>query len=328
MRVAVRQRPIDFAPAKVRAHGLSDAHARPLVGRRRGTGRSLSTWRTSPQQAWRLPFLELRTANSYPAIILDCDDPERLVDALSSQRVPEPSWTVTSLDSGHHQAVWSLAKPIHRYPEARPRPLIFLQRMIDYYTWVAGADPGYVGVLTRNPMAAADPDTSTSWGCRDPYSLQQLAKFVPSDWKEPRPAFSGVGRNVDMFFSLMRWAGREANRDLPVLLIAEKINEHYASEGQGRLPTNEIRATARSVERYRRRWEAAGWHRPAWIESRRRRGRRGGIESGIARRQRTQERDSAIVTAIEKGQSTRAIAKLHGLTHKGVAYIVARDSGK
>ena len=328
MRAADQQRPIDFAPAKVRAHGLRDAHARPLVGRRRGATRDLSTWRTSPQRAWNLPFIELRTANSYPAVLLDCDDPEHLVDAISRHLVPEPSWMVTSRGSGRSHVVFALACPVHRYPEARPHPLRLYQRVVDYYTAVAGADPGYVGVLTRNPMAAADPSTATTWGSRDPFSLQQLAEVIPSGWQAPRVALSGVGRNVDTFLSLMKWAGREENRGLAVLPVAEAINEHYAHEGRGRLPISEVRATAKSVEGYRRQWESRGWHRPSWIARQEARGRVGGFMSGKARRERNRDRDEAILAAVAGGQSKRAVAKLFGLNEGTIRYIVAREGAE
>ena len=325
MRATDRQRPIDFAPAKVRVHGLRDAHVRPLVGHRRCFGRKFHTWRTTPERAWKHPFIELRAGNSYPVVTLDCDDPEQFVDALSRHLIPEPSWIVTSHISGNSHAVWALARPIHRYPDSRPHPLMFLRRVVDYYTWVVNADPGYVGVLTRNPMAAIDPSTKTTWGSRDPYSLRQLAQFIPTGWQVPRPALTGIGRNVDMFLSLMRWAGREENRDFPLLPIAEAINEQFAQEGRGRLPIGEIRATARSVERYRRRWEAAGWHRPSWIARQESRGRLGGFMSGKARRERSRDRDEAILAAVASGQSKRAVAKLHGLNEGTIRYIVARE---
>ena len=123
---------------------------------------------------------------------------------------------------------------------------MLFQRVTDYFTSVTGADPNYVGVLTRNPMAAADLNTAITWGQRDPFSLHQLAEVIPSGWS---PVLSGVGRNVDIFLTLMRWAGREENRSLPVLPLAEMLNEHYAHEGQGRLPISEVRAIAKSVER-------------------------------------------------------------------------------
>ena len=62
--------PLDCAPPQVRAHGLRDAHHRPLVSWQKG----VPSFRAAPARAWQLPLLELdRTANSYAAIGLDID---------------------------------------------------------------------------------------------------------------------------------------------------------------------------------------------------------------------------------------------------------------
>ena len=177
-------------------------------------------------------------------------------------------------------------------------------------------------------MAATDPDTVTTWGRRNPFSLQQLAEVLPPSWQAPRVALSGVGRNVDLFLSLMKWAGREENRDLAVLPVAEAINEHYAHEGRGRLPISEVRATAKSVEGYRRQWEVRGWHRPSWIARQEARGRVGGFMSEKARRERNRDRDEAILAAVAGGQSKRAVAKLFGLNEGTIRYIVAREGAE
>ena len=174
-------------------------------------------------------------------------------------------------------------------------------------------------------MATPDPNTVTTWGSRDPFSLQQLAEVIPPGWQAPRVALSGVGRNVDMFVSLMKWAGREGNRDFAVLPAAEVINEHYACEGRGRLPISEVQSTAKSVEGYRRQWESKGWHRPSWIARQATRGRLGGVMSGQARRGRTRVRDAAICAAVSEGQSMRAVAREHGLAVGTIHHIVARD---
>ena len=122
----------------------------------------------------------------------------------------------------------------------------------------------------------------------------------------------------------MKWAGREENQSLAVLPVGETINEHYAHEGRGRLPISELRAIAKSVERYRSQWEARGWHRPRWIAHQAARGRLGGVTSGRARRERTHDRDEAILAAVAGGQSKRAVAKLFGLNEGTIRYIVAR----
>ena len=68
---------IDFAPQKVWAHGLRDAHVWPLVARVKG-----ESFRVHASKAWSFPSIELRTANSWPCLVLDCDDPEAALEAL------------------------------------------------------------------------------------------------------------------------------------------------------------------------------------------------------------------------------------------------------
>ena len=47
--------------------------------------------------------------------------------------------------------------------------------------------------------------------------------------------------------------------------------------------------------------------------------------SGKARRERSRDRDEAILAAVVSGQSKRTVAKLHGLNEGTIRYIVARE---
>ena len=322
------QREFDFArsciPGSVREHGLRDAHHRPLVGRRyrRRDEERDRFWsgRTGPDRAWGYPYLELaRTGSSYPALVIDCDDEASLLDG-ALQRLPLPSWATWHGDRGCH-VVWCLADPVHRYPEASPRPLQALARVEAYYVLAAGADPTFVGVLADNPIA---PDTGrvTRWGVRAPYSLAELADVIPSGWRRPPRAVAAVGRNCALFESAMKWAGRWANRDLPVLDVAVEANQR---DFDVPLPWGEVRDTAASVERYRAVWRAHGWHCPRWLERQASRGRRGGRASGRSRRSSTAERDAEIVAAVRDGEAMRSVARAHVLAASTVLRIVQRE---
>ena len=84
----------------------------------------------------------------------------------------------------------------------------------------------------------------------------------------------------------------------------------------------EVRAAAKVVGRYRSTWEARGWHRPAWINRQRVRGRK----SGEVRRDKTQARDREIVNAILGGQTMRKVAEQFGITTPRVHQIMGRDA--
>ena len=81
----------------------------------------------------------------------------------------------------------------------------------------------------------------------------------------------------------MRWAGKRENAETCGPCAAAMI--HNAKIDRP-LPESHVRATARSVEKYRARWAARGWHKPAWIAKQVALGRVGGVMSGEAKRER------------------------------------------
>ena len=319
---------IDAAPPKVRAHGLRDAHVRPLVSRGKRGGVFGGSFRVAPWDAWNFPSIELRAGNSWPVIILDCDGGDatlRLADAYISGRIAWPNWVVTRSSSGGSHGVWCLGRPVHRGERARQSPLKALARVSEYMAELVGADAGYAGVLTHNPMSRAHgPGLRTTWGRREPYELAELAKVIPFGWRKPKIPRTGIGRNVSIFESLMAWAGSPANAGIEVLTAAHVLNEEYRGHPLGSLDLGELLGIAKSVERYRARWVAQGRfyseaEREAW-------GRARGRASGAARRGRTAERDARIVESVLQGESMRAVARAHGLSHVAVLDIVSRDA--
>ena len=61
---------IEQAPRVVREHGLQEIHSYPLVSRGKGS----AVFRQPARMAWRrYQEIELRTPNSFPALIFDVD---------------------------------------------------------------------------------------------------------------------------------------------------------------------------------------------------------------------------------------------------------------
>ena len=187
-----QQLALDFAPAQVRSHGLRDAHTYPQVARGQG-----ESFRVPASQAWGYPSLELRAGNSWPLMGFDCDVPEKVLDALVSNHwgarsdaqpaLPEPNMIVQRRSNSHSHVSYFLAKPVHRGPTAREAPLRLFARISEFYRQALGADPGYNGVLTHNPMRSAHRhgEFLTHWGCNRPYSLSELAEPIPRGWRLP-----------------------------------------------------------------------------------------------------------------------------------------------
>ena len=338
--------PIEYAPAKVRRHGLRDAHVRPLVSHGKcADGMHGAAFRVPACNAWDYAELELRAANSWPVLVLDCDGRDgtaRLIETSAASLVRVPNWTVTRRSSGGSHAVYCLEKPVHRGEGARTAPLRHYARIAEYYAQALDADRGYAGVLSHNPMSDAHgPGFKTTWSRRAPYMLDELAAVIPFGWRVPtiaRAIRTEAGRNCYLFRACMGWAGSAANLDFAVLPPAIAANaEHFTDHPAGPLSYGDIRALAKSVERYRRQWIAQGkfygkrqgdavqqglytWD----SESQARRGAIGGRRSGAARREAKAARDAEIVGAVSRGESQAAIAAAFGVSQQTVSYIVGR----
>lgn len=322
--------PIAAAPPKVRAHGLRDAHSRPLVSKgKRKDGSFPGSFRVSPQEAWAYPSLELRAGNSWPALVFDVDGPEgtqALAAAIAGGLVPGPNWMVTRSTSGGTHAVYCLARPVHRGAAARQAPLALLARVSERYAQAVGADRGFTAVLSHNPMSRAQRGTAlkTTWGERDPYTLSGLADYVPRSWRKPTVPATAVGRNCALFEAGMKWAGSEANLGAPVLAVLAVANSEFETP----LERREVEGIARSVERYRRRWEATGRfytreERQAWAQAC---GLAGGKASGVSRRAARLAKTAAVVADVLAGMPKREAARKHDLTPAGVRYLVKREA--
>ena len=262
--------PLLFAPSELLACGLSDAHTRPLVGKR--TQEGVRSWRTTPARAWVNQLVEWpRTGNSYAALGFDCDSREAVERAaaacMGGGDLPTPNVYATRTASGHAQVFYLLDRPVHRGEHARAKPLQYLARVSEFYRATLGADSGYSGVLSSNPV---HDDYETSYPRADPYALVDLAAVIPRGWRVPRPATTGEGRNCELFRALCRRALRDTDRQL------EAYAHTYNGQFSPALDTGELRGVLKNVYRYRDRWRVQG-HQQAFLWRQASRGRRSGV---------------------------------------------------
>ncbi len=261
--------PLSFVPEAVRGHGLRTAHVAPLVGRRIGQGKQFWSGRVPASHAWAYPYIAMADAGTtWATITLDCDHRQAMGAGLSA--LPPVNWMIRTQRGGH--LTWCLADPVAKHKAARAAPEQYLAAVSEYYAAAVCADPAFGG-MGRNPTHR---DAETIWGREEPYSLDQLANVVPFGWQRPLVATTAVGRNVDLFQTGLRWAGKRANASLPVLPALHAVNAEVAAlHGKPPLPDAEVGDVARSIERYRERWARQG-HKPSWLARQAARGRKGG----------------------------------------------------
>ena len=282
---------IEFAPERVREHGLVEAHTWPLVSDGKVQGVVQASFRVHASVAWSFPSLELRSATAWPVVCLDCDGTTgypRLMGAVQDREIPCPNWVVYR-DTGGAHGVWCLARPVLRGESVRIRPLRLLTRATEYMAQKVEADAGYGQVLSHNPMVpVASQRLRTDWLRRRPYPLQELAEIVPFGWRRPAVPSTGIGRNCSLFEAGMKWAGSPANLGVPVLPALMAINAEVAKKhGKPSLDAGEVSGVSRSVERYRAKWIARGQFSEVGDRERSAWGRERGIRSGESRRKGT-----------------------------------------
>ncbi len=245
--------PLDCAPDRVRAHGLRAAHVYPLVGRRIGPSKTFWYGRVPANRAWNFSHIVLDDAGAtWATMTFDCDNRQAMAAGLGD--LPPYSWIVRTRRGGH--VSWALAVPVGKHQAARAAPEAYLSAVAEYYHHALGADPAFGG-LSRNP---AHPKADTVWGRRKPYSLDELSAVVPFNWRKPRIAQTGIGRNRDLFMATCR-----GDRGVSALTMAHALNRDVADAyGREPLPDSEVAGIARSVERYRRKWDRQG-HKSTWL---------------------------------------------------------------
>ncbi len=263
------EHPLDSVPEPVRSHGLRAAHVAPLVGRRVGPGKQFWARRVPAPHAWAYPYIAMADAGAtWATLTYDCDNRQAM--ALGLSELPSWNWFAETTRGAH--VTWALAVPVAKHAAARAAPERYLSHVAEYYHAALGADPAFNG-LGRNP---AHPDAKVLWGAPRPYTLDQLASILPFNWRRPKVATTGIGRNNDLFRTGLRWAGREANAGLAVLPALHAVNAEVAAlHGKPPLPDAEVAGIARSIERYRERWARQG-HKPSWLARQAARGRKGG----------------------------------------------------
>ena len=237
-------------------------HQRPRVTDRKGN----PTWRTSPEEARTMPYVEPNiTGILVSQIIVDRDlpDADRIAERLGL--LPPSSVSINAFTTTGHIR-YGLKDSVPLTDAARRPPVNFLARIEHGLVTILEGDPGYTGTLTKNPL---HPQHQTLWGPYEAlYGLRELAANLDElgalpEARNPRKnvSRSAVGRNVALFDDTRQWAYKAIERfwgapasewSSAVLHQAHTYNEtRIACDfSTGALPLEEVRHLAKSV---------AGW---------------------------------------------------------------------
>lgn len=265
-------------------------------------------------------------------LVFDIDRP--VIDRSSwepvweSSSLPVPNLAAITPSSGRGHLFYFLSAPVCRTDAAHLAPLRYLAAVQSAYTAALDADPGYSGLISKNPL---HPDWHV-WDIHgSPYSLAELACHVDLSQPanrytvtEPSEAFA-LGRNVALFDLGRKWAysairgywapnGLSRWRDA-VQEQLEAINGLFSEP----LPPSEVKASAKSIAKWT--WKRFTPGDLAMLiettHSPEKQAERGRLSGAARRAAKEKHRDAARVLR-DSGYSTRRIAAVLGVDHSTV----------
>lgn len=221
------------------------------------------------------------------------------------RHAPAPNIAVMNPENGHAHLLYGLEVSVRTAADGRGAPLRFAAAVEAGLRDKLDADPGYSGLIVKNPMHA---DWRVIVNPRPLYDLPELAEWVDlaalSDKRRKLPAV-GLGRNCSLFENLRQWSYKAIRQGWPCfdqwMAAVEQRALGLNLQFETPLDFNECRHVAKSVGKWTfQHFDAAGFSRYQAEQ-----GRRGGLAKGLAYGEK-----AAMARALaDKGMSARAIAK-------------------
>lgn len=280
-------------------------------------GKGTQTFIRSKSHAVRYPLIQVNPPHLVNYLVFDVDTPDAYLHFFDAG-LPTPTWIAKNKKNGHCHICYELKTPVCKTANAKLKPLRYLASIEYTYAKELGADFGYVGLLTKNPI---DLDWDVSLLNPRPFELDELADYVNLE-NQPVIAekeISGLGRNCHMFDIVRFWAYKSIRANLSseydvwygeVLNVAVNANSEFLQP----LSYNEVKATAKSIAR----WVWRNHHSTefqTWFSAKQaKRGRKGGLNSdsshgGKARSQQYSDMRHEALKLHIKGMKQKDIAR-------------------
>jgi len=256
-------------------------------------------------------------------VVLDLDYNDSAL-AWESAHLPEPAWSSMNPLNGHSHMAWSLDAPVLLGSHDRQKPMRYLAGIENAMRVQLRADPGYSGLITKNPL---HPHWKTLWG-RYSYTLDYLAEFLDLDRHavKRKPETVGLGRNCATFDHVRLYAYREikswkqaTGRGAYVYWLKhlyDRAQNYTHNEHPLPLDNRESHHIAKSVANWV--WNrfdiAASDERFSRLQAHR--GRIGGTAKGTA----NADKRAAALRLRAEGMSYHAIASALGVSRRVVIY--------
>lgn len=212
------------------------------------------SYRTDKLTALSKSHLQYNSRSLLGALVFDVDQDDAARSVLSlawdDETIPEPSWITTNPHTEHAHVGYLLAEPVTTTPRARETPVRYAADLERTLLNRMGADRGYSGLLTRNPLHRGH---VTTWGRSEPYTLGEMQGSLGK--LDPRPPRivqeAGLGRNCSLFDAVREWSyGQFRHHSTPESFdraVTARALSLNAVSFEAPLSVTEARSVARSV---------------------------------------------------------------------------------
>lgn len=279
------------------------------------------------------PYIQANPPHLRVWSLYDIDRPGGAL-AWEQADLPPPAWAAANRANGHAHLAWGLSAPVLVDSlEARDAPMRYLAAIESCMRARLGGDHGYSGLITKNPM---HPLWRVLRGPRLAYDLGELAEWLPEIARHrPRQGVSpervGIGRNVAVFDGLRLWAYIEVRRwrDASGLqawtawaasVHARALIINADMLGERALEAREVWHIAKSVAKWvwRNGRAAVAKSDARWRETQARRGRAGGLVSGIRRAAAAEDQRASARLMRAAGHTQAQIAAALGVSDRTI----------
>ena len=216
--------------------------------------------------------------------------------------LPAPNLVVVNPRNGHAHLIYLLGGWIRTDfgDPSRLKVVRYAAAIERAYAAALGADKAYSGRFHHSPLSAA---YVTKVGRDAPYSLAELAQYVDLATPAVKPVPLGIGRNVEIFDRLRRWAytaiadwkigTHEAWHEAVARRAGQIAADVGAASPRGPLKQNEVGHIVKSVARWV--WERYVAGVPPLLRE----------AQIVAQRERERDRQKAREAARERSRVTR-----------------------
>ena len=263
--------------------------------------------------ALRRPYIQANPPHLRVWSIFDVDRPGAGI-LWEHVGLPPPTWSAVNRENGHAHLVWGLSAPVLvEAADARRAPIRYLAAVEGAFRAKLAADPGYSGLITKNP---AHPLWKVLRGPSAGYDLGYLSEWVDLPKFLPKQGIKveeiGLGRNCSLFDWLRKWAytavrHRREDRNF-VLWQAQSYDRALERNGEFKHPLDprEVWHISKSVCKWV--WKADPSAQAEFLRRQVWKGQKGGTASGAARR-----------LASEDARASARLMAAAGSTHSAIS---------